>query len=526
MAVATLKQWLDRFRDACPTLGVLIIGATGVGKSTLVNNLLGEDLAEEGDSVESATSTVNCYKGEIQNVPVVVYDTPGLGDSREDRDKAYLKEIKAVLGKKQIHVVIYCFKMNETSMSQGLIRTIQQYHAIGIKWEITMFALTFADGLTPSSKLKRKPDFSMTTYFDGRLEEWRKKIPQVLVKDANVDEKLASAIKINPTVDDPKVKLPNGTDWFVPFWLDMVSVLPTTAMVRFLDIYKDNIRYDDRDTRVASPVIVNLISPQTAPPRSQSSPHSESLRALTSFGSQQIVSKTFGASSSPSNSLDQHSSLPAEVLTLTDKPCSVNPLPLQRSCRKNGSTAPPPSSSVPSSGTIDSPSSSENNSNQSSGDRLNIDLDSPTPSPSSSEPSSGTIDSPSSSENNSNQSSGDRLNLDSPTPSPSSSEPSSGTIDSPSSSENNSNGGRPNIPMDSPTRDKFEDEVGRKINDEISSWETVKGVFVGTGAGAVAGTALGTAGVVAAGVALAPFVAAGAAVGAIGAGISKLFGWW
>ena len=349
MAVATLKQWLDRLRDACPTIGVLIIGATGVGKSTLVNNLLGEDVAEEGDSVESATSSVNCYEGEIQNVPVVVYDTPGLGDSREDRDKAYLKEIKAVLGKKQIHVVIYCFKMNETSMSQGLIRTFQQYHAIGIKWEITMFALTFADGLTPSSRLKRKPDFSMTTYFDGRLEEWRKKIPQVLVKDANVDEWLASAININPTVDDPNLKLPNGKDWFIPFWIDMVSVMPNTAMVRFL--YKDNIRYDDRDTRVAPPVIDNLISPLTAPPRSRSSPHSESLRALTSFGSQQLVSKTFGASSSPSNSLVQHSSTTSRSVDTK----SLNPeFPLQPSFLKNDSTAPSSSSSVSCSGTFGS----------------------------------------------------------------------------------------------------------------------------------------------------------------------------
>ena len=83
---------------------------------------------------------------------------------------------------------------------------------------------------------------------------------------------------------------------------------------------------------------------------------------------------------------------------------------------------------------------------------------------------------------------------------------------------NQSSGGRPTINMDRPTRDKFKASVGCKVNE-------VKVISVGATAGAVAGTDLVPAGVVA-GVALSPVIPAETAVGAIGAGITKIFGWW
>ena len=75
-----IADWMLKLQYECPELKLLVIGETGVGKSTLVNNLLGEDVADVGYSMTSATSAVNCHEGTIEGVPVKVYDTPGLAD--------------------------------------------------------------------------------------------------------------------------------------------------------------------------------------------------------------------------------------------------------------------------------------------------------------------------------------------------------------------------------------------------------------------------------------------------------------
>jgi predicted GTPase len=64
-------------------LEVAIIGATGVGKSSTINAILGKDVAKIGVSPEPETKELNKHPyGELINF----CDTPGLGDS-ESKDK-------------------------------------------------------------------------------------------------------------------------------------------------------------------------------------------------------------------------------------------------------------------------------------------------------------------------------------------------------------------------------------------------------------------------------------------------------
>ena len=244
-----ISGWLSKLRRDCPELKLLVIGETGVGKSTLVNNLLGEDVADVGYSMKSATSKVNCYKGTIEGVPVKVYDTPGLADSRSERDEEYLEEIKKLTDEETIHLIIYCLKMTETRMRRSIIRTFEQYTKIGIDWEKTVIALTFADALKPASQLKKQKGFSETTYFKERLAAWREEISRVLAEDIYLEEATVACIRINPTTEDQKQRLPNDEEWYIPFWLDVLDVLPPAARIRFVEIHKNNIIYVDKETR-------------------------------------------------------------------------------------------------------------------------------------------------------------------------------------------------------------------------------------------------------------------------------------
>lgn len=72
-------------------LNVMLIGATGVGKSSTINALFDMGVAKVG-SIDPETTSIQKY--ELENV--VLYDTPGFGDSAKN-DKAYMDLIKTKL---------------------------------------------------------------------------------------------------------------------------------------------------------------------------------------------------------------------------------------------------------------------------------------------------------------------------------------------------------------------------------------------------------------------------------------------
>ena len=55
-----------------------------------------------------------------------------------------------------------------------------------------------------------------------------------LVADSGVPQAKANATVIRPVTDDQAEKLPDGEDWFIPLWLDILNLLPPAAYVRFL----------------------------------------------------------------------------------------------------------------------------------------------------------------------------------------------------------------------------------------------------------------------------------------------------
>ena len=215
-----------QLKQDCPIFGILVVGETGTGKSTLINNLLGREVAAVGHTMESETRFVTPHELSVEGVPVVVYDTPGLDDTREDNEEEHLGIMKSLLARKKIHLVIYCMKLTETRMRRGLVRTFGEYHKIGVPWEQTVVTLTFAD---------KEED---TTSRFAQMEQQMKK---TLTERVGVTSNVVARLKICPTAKDPNKALPSGRQWYVPFWLDVVEVLVPAALVKFFHIHKGNI---------------------------------------------------------------------------------------------------------------------------------------------------------------------------------------------------------------------------------------------------------------------------------------------
>ena len=99
--------------DKLARLNILLVGKTGVGKSTLINKVFGEELAKAG---VGRPVTKSIHEIRAENSPLVIYDTPGLELDGENSADNLLKEVVELVQSRirggdqnrAIHCVWYC----------------------------------------------------------------------------------------------------------------------------------------------------------------------------------------------------------------------------------------------------------------------------------------------------------------------------------------------------------------------------------------------------------------------------------
>ena len=219
-------------------LSILIIGETGSGKSTLVNNLVGENVAKIGKTTKPGTSNIFLHEFKVRGVNIRVFDTPGLGDAR-GIDLQTLQKLKSDFKSRQFSLIIFCFKLTETRMKAEHVDHFKKYTEIGIPWDNTLVALTFAD-----MAHQTKPTMEKVPAYEEKLQEWRNKITTTLSKKVGVDKNIAEELenRILPTTYRHSELLPNGEEWYTPMWMSILEHLNPEAISLFLKLHHYSIR--------------------------------------------------------------------------------------------------------------------------------------------------------------------------------------------------------------------------------------------------------------------------------------------
>ena len=239
-----LKDYIESGKNS---LKFVVSGKMGVGKSSLINGLIGKKLAKEAQSPLTVTAEITGYELPIEatdksidkTVDVVIMDCPGLGDPVND-EEANLTEIAKHC--KDADLLIYCLNMRERMTSADTIGMKEFTKRVGPDvWKNAMFVLTFANEAVPSTPKPRgwletvsfgylgsSDDPERKEKFKSLLAEWEEAIPKFLRDKVKLSEKLTSEISIVPA-GYRNLPPPDRTDWFSEFWFAALSQVKDDA---------------------------------------------------------------------------------------------------------------------------------------------------------------------------------------------------------------------------------------------------------------------------------------------------------
>ena len=166
-------------------LEFLVLGKPGIGKSTLVNGLVGEEIAKVSAqgaiATHGVTTVVEPYKTIKEDVTIKVWDTPGLLDP-EIKSEDILNDVKKICG--GVDLILFCLNMNTTRLYDDGEETKMANMITDILgkeiWKKTLIVLVQANMLICRLELECNDD-KLRPVFDDNIKSWKhllaKKIP-------------------------------------------------------------------------------------------------------------------------------------------------------------------------------------------------------------------------------------------------------------------------------------------------------------------------------------------------------------
>lgn len=159
---ARLHREYELLKQSVKKPNILILGATGSGKSTLVNSIFGRDLALTGSG---APVTESISKYSASDAAVTIYDTRGYEVGSEEQRRFLTEAVhyarncrRSPEPENHIHVVWYCIQASGHRILDVDIQTVKGFNDLGIPAAIV---LTKGDLVTAAEEEELKADIGL-----------------------------------------------------------------------------------------------------------------------------------------------------------------------------------------------------------------------------------------------------------------------------------------------------------------------------------------------------------------------------
>lgn len=223
---------------------ILACGRSGVGKSSLVNSLIGSEIMKVGDPgaenfpeshqlLDRCTTDVDSHNISINGVVVTVWDSPGLQDGTED-EEAYLNKMHQACG--DVDIVLYCLQITETRWSQTEEKAMELLkNTFGVDfWKKAVLVLTKADMLQPREVTGKTTNEERKRYFLKMYEVLSDRF-RIQLEKQGVPAEIASQVPAVATTSPMRPLLPNGKHFITEFWLACLERISAKSRINFIN---------------------------------------------------------------------------------------------------------------------------------------------------------------------------------------------------------------------------------------------------------------------------------------------------
>ncbi|MBG1258586.1 GTPase [Nostoc commune] len=193
----------------------LLVGRTGVGKSSTINSLMGEPICTTGD-YDPTTMEVQSYEHEINGIKFTIVDTPGLCDDIPEKgnDQKYIELIRNKV--KQIDSLCFVTRLDEARASSDMrgIKIISEAFTREV-WEHSVIIFTRAN---------KADDYVID------LQERTKRIQNEIAKYTG--DEVASNIP-SVAIDNKSQTTPDGKRWLEELYTQVFKRMSDKGAVPF-----------------------------------------------------------------------------------------------------------------------------------------------------------------------------------------------------------------------------------------------------------------------------------------------------